>query len=112
DRNALPPPHTLTPLPTSQATEEEKTGPLHDTIAGIWREVLGVPSVGSADNFFTLGGHSLAAVRLLFLVRDRLKVELTLRDLYETDDLAAFVTRVGERLPAGTELTAEPADER
>ncbi|MFF4988228.1 amino acid adenylation domain-containing protein [Streptosporangium saharense] len=111
DRNALPPPHTLTPLPTGQETTEE-TDPLHRTIAGIWREVLGVPAVTSADNFFTLGGHSLAAVRLLFLVRDRLKVELTLRDLYEADDFAAFVARVGERLPAGTELTAESADER
>ncbi|MFF0577995.1 non-ribosomal peptide synthetase [Streptosporangium saharense] len=111
DRNALPPPHTLTPLPTGQETTEE-TDPLHRTLTGIWREVLGVPAVTSADNFFTLGGHSLAAVRLLFLVRDRLKVELTLRDLYEADDFAAFVARVGERLPAGTELTAESADER
>ncbi|MFD0890011.1 phosphopantetheine-binding protein, partial [Streptosporangium algeriense] len=112
DRNALPPPHTLTPLPTGQTTAEEPTSPLHRTLAGIWKEVLGIPAVGSADNFFTLGGHSLAAVRLLFLVRDRLKVELTLRDLYETDDFAAFATLVGERLPAGTELTAESPDER
>ncbi|MFI7536670.1 phosphopantetheine-binding protein, partial [Streptosporangium sp. NPDC049376] len=105
DRNALPPPHTLTPLPTSDVVEQ-RTSPLHDTLVGIWKEVLGVPAVVSADNFFTLGGHSLAAVRLLFLVRDRLKVELTLRDLYDTEDFAAFVTWVGERLPAGTELTA------
>ncbi|MEV8637595.1 phosphopantetheine-binding protein, partial [Streptosporangium sp. NPDC051023] len=115
-------PHTCTPLPTTAATPTtgHPATPLHHTLTHIWTEVLGVPTVGLGDNFFTLGGHSLAAVRLLFLVRDRLKAELTLRDLYETDDFAAFSARVEERLPVGVgsvvsdEVTppAESPDER
>ncbi|WP_344929836.1 phosphopantetheine-binding protein, partial [Streptosporangium carneum] len=125
----LPPPHTCTPLPhhhtntdtTNGAdTDAQKTGdaaadtstdhavsPLHHTLTHIWTEVLGVPSVSPKDNFFTLGGHSLAAVRLLFLVRDRLKVELALRDLYETDDFAAFAARVEQLLPGGAPAGAD-----
>src|SRR5579859_7064448 len=36
------------------------SGPTEHIIAGAWREVLGLPSVGPADNFFDIGGHSLA----------------------------------------------------
>ncbi|MEV7010102.1 phosphopantetheine-binding protein, partial [Streptosporangium sp. NPDC051022] len=104
DRNALPPPHTCTPLPTTGEGEEQQgpATPLHHTLAHIWTEVLDVPNIALGDNFFTLGGHSLAAVRLLFMVRDQLKVELSLRDLYETEDFAAFSARVDELLPPDT----------
>jgi amino acid adenylation domain-containing protein len=43
-------------------------GDAESVIAGIWRDALRVDRVGSSDNFFDLGGHSL----LLAVVRDRL----------------------------------------
>ncbi|MDI1443020.1 amino acid adenylation domain-containing protein [Polyangium sp. 6x1] len=39
-----------------------------ETIASVWREVLGLERVGVHDNFFDVGGHSLLMVQL----RDRL----------------------------------------
>jgi len=42
---------------------------VEEALAGLWREVLGVPA-GPRDDFFALGGHSLLAVRLLLRVRD------------------------------------------
>jgi amino acid adenylation domain-containing protein len=43
-------------------------GDAESVIAGIWRDALRVDRVGSGDNFFDLGGHSM----LLAVVRDKL----------------------------------------
>ena len=43
-------------------------GEAEAVIAGIWRDALRVDRVGSDDNFFDLGGHSM----LLAVVRDKL----------------------------------------
>ncbi len=49
------PAHPAVPAPEpGETTETERL------IAGIWREVLERDSVGVADNFFDIGGHSLA----------------------------------------------------
>ena len=42
----------------------------------IWEELLGVRPVGIRDDFFKLGGHSLAAVRLTARIQQRLGREL------------------------------------
>jgi acyl carrier protein len=34
-------------------------------IAGVWRDLLGLPSVDVHDNFFDLGGDSLLALRVV-----------------------------------------------
>jgi acyl transferase domain-containing protein/thioesterase domain-containing protein/acyl carrier protein len=38
---------------------------VEQTIADVWRELLGIGQVGIYDNFFELGGHSLLAVQLV-----------------------------------------------
>jgi hypothetical protein len=43
-------------------------GEAESIIAGIWRDALRIDRVGSDDNFFDLGGHSM----LLAVVRDKL----------------------------------------
>jgi Phosphopantetheine attachment site len=59
DRKALPAPIPL-PEPTSFVPPSSE---LEQAIARVWRQVLGVHSVGVHDNFFDLGGHSLAMAR-------------------------------------------------
>src|SRR5262249_43115924 len=63
DRRALPTPErrrpeTATPFAAPRTAAEE-------TIARVWREVLGLDRVGLDDHFRDLGGHSLAAARIL-----------------------------------------------
>jgi amino acid adenylation domain-containing protein len=63
-------------------------------IAGVWQEVLGVEAVGTSDNFFDLGGHSLLMVRVHGRLSEIFQGNLTVVDLlrYPTvASLAAFI---------------------
>ena len=50
--------------------------PLQQRLAAIWRDLLGLESVGIDEDFFDLGGHSLLAVQLLSRVHDEIGVDL------------------------------------
>src|SRR5690606_10286867 len=54
DRRALRRPEL--PRPRSEAPPQ---GGVEETIAAIWRRILGLSEVSRRDNFFELGGHSL-----------------------------------------------------
>ena len=58
-------------------------------IAEIWQEVLGVP-VADDDDFFELGGQSLAAMEVVAAVRRRLGITVRVRVLLEHPVLADF----------------------
>ncbi|HEX8558733.1 MAG TPA: amino acid adenylation domain-containing protein [Pyrinomonadaceae bacterium] len=67
---------------------------LESRIAAIWAEVLGVERVGLHDNFFHIGGHSLAATRVVARIRKALSAELPLRVLFETPTVAQLAQYV------------------
>ena len=46
--------------------------------------MLGIADIGVRDNFFELGGDSLLATQLVMRARDEFRVELPLRNLFET----------------------------
>ncbi|WP_144716309.1 non-ribosomal peptide synthetase, partial [Flavobacterium anhuiense] len=52
-------------------------------LAVIWQNLLGVERVGVYDNFFELGGHSLLATRLVSMIRKDLRIEVSLREVFE-----------------------------
>ncbi|MCP4405725.1 MAG: AMP-binding protein [bacterium] len=86
DRQALPEPeHTRPELHTAfvpPRTSVEKT------MAAIWTEVLNLEEVGIHDNFFALGGHSLLATRVISRICGTLKIDLSLRSLFEAPTVA------------------------
>jgi acyl-CoA synthetase (AMP-forming)/AMP-acid ligase II/acyl carrier protein len=95
DRNSLPPPEAAS-LAVSSAYVAPRT-PLEEEIAVAWAEVLGVPRVGVEDSFFELGGHSLMAAQLSSRLRERLQVELPLREFYQRPTVAALADAVVRR---------------
>lgn len=109
DRAALPEPAVDGTAPPGSGIDgvTPPADELTAAIGAIWALVLGVDVVRPTDDFFALGGHSLTAVRVLYLVRHRLGVEVALRDLLDANSLAEFAARVAA--PPATAAPKRPA---
>jgi amino acid adenylation domain-containing protein/non-ribosomal peptide synthase protein (TIGR01720 family) len=90
DKRALPAPdaqrdaqHYIAPRTAAEAA-----------LVDIWQRVLGIERLGVSDNFFDHGGHSLLATRVVSRVEAELKLEMSVRDLFE----APTVEQLAERL--------------
>lgn len=88
DRKALPAPGALSQAPQPADRPES---PAEIILANIWAQVLGRAHIGSTDNFFALGGHSLAAARAVALAGTMFDRKLPLRMLFEAPTVATFV---------------------
>jgi amino acid adenylation domain-containing protein/non-ribosomal peptide synthase protein (TIGR01720 family) len=100
DRGALPDPRPREEAPVLVAITA--IDGLEKRIAAAWRDVLGC-AVGPDDNFFTLGGDSIKAIRIVSLLHQE-DVRLEVRDLFghPTVRRSAAVARVGRtRIPQG-----------
>ena len=54
----------------------------------IWAEMLDLDHVGVHDNFFDLGGHSLAATRVISRVIKTFPLDLTVKALFDSPTVA------------------------
>jgi hypothetical protein len=77
-------------------------------ITATWSQLLGVKQIGTDDNFFALGGHSLLGVKLIGALQDKLGLgdELKIGDLFEYPTLGGFTAHV-QSLAAPSEETGE-----
>jgi acyl carrier protein len=95
DRLALPKPDTWRP-----GLKETYVAPRNDVeskLVDIWSKVLQIDEVGIDDNFFDLGGYSLAGVRIIRRVKQEFGVELTIGDLLEFLTVAKMALCIGSR---------------
>jgi amino acid adenylation domain-containing protein len=93
DARKLPRPESSVPATSAAAVAPRNE--IERGIAEIWSRVLGRKASSVRDDFFTVGGHSLLALRLLGEVRNQFGVEIPTRRLFETptiEGLAAFVS--------------------
>jgi amino acid adenylation domain-containing protein len=100
DLQALPAPSSVAAA-ASHSSSLSLLSPCAQIIASAWSELLGVPVFSADDDFFLLGGHSLLATRCVSRLRKLLKIELSLRELFEHSSLGAFSSIV-ERALSGT----------
>ncbi|MFE9453249.1 Pls/PosA family non-ribosomal peptide synthetase [Streptomyces sp. NPDC006739] len=89
DRNALPWPLEGVEAPAAQLYGTEAW------LAEQWTEVLGIPVTGARDDFFAIGGGSLAAAQLTTRLRTRYPSAAVL-DIYQQPTLRKLARRLEE----------------
>jgi amino acid adenylation domain-containing protein len=82
---------------------------LERTLAAIWQELLGRDRVGSDDNFFDLGGHSLLLVRMQARVQQALGREVPLVDLFNYPSVGALAAHLSAGAGAGAATSGAAA---
>lgn len=88
DRKALPDP--VTSRPETGTPYAAPTTSTERELAGIWAEVLGVDEIGIHDDFFALGGHSLAAARIISRVIATFQSDLSIKALFDSPTIATM----------------------
>jgi amino acid adenylation domain-containing protein len=113
DRRALPEPEGGA---TAAHVFVAASGETEETLAAVWREVLGTERVGVNDNFFELGGHSLLLAQVQVRLREVMERDVAMVDLFRfptVRSLAQHLSGGGEETAASlAEKAQEKADAR
>ncbi|MFC4590810.1 non-ribosomal peptide synthetase [Sphaerisporangium corydalis] len=103
DRARLPAP---SPRP-AQGHDQESATTTERLITAVWREVLGVPRVSAEENFFDIGGHSLATAQVQVRLAASLGREVPIVDLFRFPTVRSLAAHLdGDRRPTGSERAA------
>lgn len=98
DYAQLPLPGNTRPNMSTEYLEPKTASQI--AIGAIWEQVLGIEEVGIYDDFHELGGDSLNAVEISFLVAERLGIG-------HDDDLVADILLEGHCVAAAAEIVDE-----
>jgi enterobactin synthetase component F len=98
DRNALPLPDDQTRRNTGRARVAPRT-PLEQLLAGAWCECLQLREISIHDNFFDLGGDSLAMLQLSLAVKQATAQNLPLPWIFEAPTVAEMAAMLARGEP-------------
>jgi amino acid adenylation domain-containing protein/thioester reductase-like protein len=93
--------HKALPQPEHQETRKDFVSPhtaTQITLAQIFSQVLNVQQVGINDNFFELGGNSLLTTKLILKINTVFGVDLPLRILFASPNVASLATSLDQIL--------------
>jgi len=67
-----------------------------EKLVDLWKQVLKIDVIGTEDNFFHIGGHSLRAASLASLVSKAMEIQFSLRDVFSNPTIKAMSVRINE----------------
>ena len=79
---------------TGALSSRAPADPLERRVAEVWQEVLGGEAIGAEDDFFHLGGNSLAGLQIISRLRAELAVELPLKSFFESRTVAGMALEI------------------
>jgi amino acid adenylation domain-containing protein len=106
DRAALP-----SPVPAPQPESFETT--TEAKLAAVWKQVLGLVSVGAEDNFFDVGGTSLSLIVLRTALQQELGRSIPIMWFFEYTTIRALARKLSEQsILTQTSSSAVPENTR
>ncbi|MBV8845191.1 MAG: amino acid adenylation domain-containing protein [Bryobacterales bacterium] len=75
-------------------------------IAEIWSEVLGHEVIGLGEDFFEIGGHSLAGIQVMSRVLNHFRVKLDVGTLFDFPTVEGLAREVETAMESGTTETS------
>ncbi|AIL12648.1 hypothetical protein IM40_02505 [Candidatus Paracaedimonas acanthamoebae] len=91
-------------LPTIQQQElidavasEEPKNKVEEEICKIWSEILNVKQVGTTDNFFKLGGHSLLLNKVTLRIKAHYGVSLSISECFSNPTIKHLAKMVSDK---------------
>jgi amino acid adenylation domain-containing protein len=91
DRAALP---QVAPATPASGEDARPQGPVEATLAALLAELLARDAVGRNDDIFSLGAHSLLAMRIVARITQKFGIELALRELFDHPTVAQLARRI------------------
>ena len=107
DRSALP----SRSVPSHDGDGRGPRTPMEELLCEVFAGVLGLEHVGIDDNFFTLGGHSLAGTRLVSRIRAVAGTEVPLRILFEHPTVVELTPHLEKAEKSLNPLSRQPRPE-
>jgi non-ribosomal peptide synthetase component F/methionyl-tRNA formyltransferase/acyl carrier protein len=110
DRKALPAPGQV--QIESQIPFVPPKNELEQTIANIWQELLNISKVGTNDNFFDLGGHSLLIVRAHRRLQEVIDRKLSITDMFRFPTIRTLTEYLSQDSDYGTQTIIQKSADR
>jgi len=89
------------PSPAGSATGSQPESEIERILVDVWKEALGVASVGIHDNFFDLGAHSLTVAEVQAKLQEALGREIPLLDLFQFSTVSTLASHLAGSCPPG-----------
>ncbi len=90
-------------LPEVILENESKTVfPINETqekLLEVFKSILSSEKISLTDSFFELGGDSLLAIKLILLINEKLKVRITMQNLYENSTIIELANLILSMTP-------------
>jgi len=97
DRNALPAPASAVPTAAVHVAPSDR---MDVQMAALWQQVFGINNIGIHDNFFDIGGHSLKAAQLFYLIEQVYGRHLPLSTLFQAPTIATLTSLLAQDQPS------------
>jgi amino acid adenylation domain-containing protein/thioester reductase-like protein len=92
DRKALPKPGRQ-----AESVYVAPASPLEQTLVELWQDLLDLDHIGTTDNFFDLGGHSLLTVRLLARIQETVGQEIALNHFFASPTIGWLAETISNK---------------